>query len=103
VNEKPIPEIALGVVTPRSAQVSVTGVAVSETGTEAPEPQVAAVQAPQFFGLPDESRLTFIVAGVATEKDMLPVVAPPTAGPASPEMVNDMPVYADASMVQAAA
>ena len=61
-------EIALGVVTPSCAQVSLTVVAVAETGTETLEPQVAAVHVPQLFGLPAESRAGFIVVGVETEK-----------------------------------
>jgi hypothetical protein len=85
-------EIALGVVTPSCAQVKFTVIAAAETGTETLEPQVAAVQVPQLFGLPAESRAGFIVLGVETENEMLPVVAGLTAGPALPDTVNDMPV-----------
>jgi hypothetical protein len=85
-------EIALGVVTPSCAQVSVTVDAVAETGTETLEPQVVAVHVPQVLGLPAESTEGFIVVGVETEKEKLPVVAGLTAGPALPDTVNDMPV-----------
>lgn len=95
-----MPEIALGVVTPSCAQVSVAVVAAVDTGTDTLEPQVVAVHELQFFGLPAESSLGFIVLGCKTENAMAPVVAGLTAGPASPDTVKDMPVYADASMVQ---
>jgi hypothetical protein len=85
-------EIALGVVTPSCAQVSVTVVAVVDTGTETLEPQLVAVHVPQLFGLPAESRPGFIVLGCKTENEMAPVVAGLTAGPALPDTVNDMPV-----------
>jgi hypothetical protein len=103
VNENEIAAIAFGVVTPNCAQVNVTGVAVAVTGTATLEPQVVAVQVPQFLGLPAESNLSPIVLGVETDIDSPTVPVPFETGPIVPEIVNDIPVYADASTVHAPA
>lgn len=97
-----IPAIASGVVTPNCAQVKVTVVAVAVTGTAMLEPQVVAVQVPQFLGLPAESYLGAKVLGVGTCIANPTVPVPLETGPILPEIVNDIPVYADASMVHAA-
>jgi hypothetical protein len=103
VNENEIPVIAFGVVTPNCSQVNVTVVAVAVTGTATLEPQVVAVQVPQFLGLPAESNLGASVLGVKTVIASPTVPVPFETGPMLPEIVNDIPVYADASMVQAPA
>jgi hypothetical protein len=103
VNVNEIAETALGVVTPSCAQVNVTGVAVAVTGTATLEPQEVAVQVPQFLGLPAESNLDPIVLGVETDINSSTVPVPFETGPIVPEIVNDIPVYADASMVHALA
>jgi len=83
--------MAAGVVTPSCAQVRLTGVGVVVTGTMTLVPQLVAVQVPQFFGLPAESVPGLVVSGSPTETEIPPV-------PASPEIVNEMPVYAEASI-----
>jgi len=103
VNENEIPVIAFGVVTPNCAQVNVTVVAVAVTGTATLEPQVAAVQVPQFLGLPAESVVGAVVLGVETPIISPTVPVPFETGPILPETVNEIPVYADASMAHAPA
>jgi hypothetical protein len=103
VNENEIPVIALGVVTPSCSHVNVTVAAVAITGTATLEPQVTAVQVPQFFGLPAESVLGGVVLGVETAIVSPTVPVPVETGPILPATVNDIPVYADASMAHAPA
>ena len=98
-----MPVIAFGAVTPNCAQVNVTAVAVAVTGTATLEPQVVAVQVPQFLGLPAESVLSAVVLGVETPIVSPTVPVPRETGPMLPETVNDIPVYADASMAHVAA
>jgi hypothetical protein len=101
VNENEIPVIAFGVVTPNCAQVNAMVVAVAVTGTATLEPQVVAVHVPQFLALPAESVLGAVVLGVETAINSPTVPVPCETGPILPETVNDIPVYADASMVHA--
>jgi hypothetical protein len=91
VNENEMPAIALRVVTPNWSQVNSTAVAVAVTGTATLEPQVVAVQVPQFLGLPAESSLGAAVLGVETviANPTLPV--PVETGPMLPEMTKDIP------------
>ena len=86
-----MPAIALRVVTPNWSQVNSTAVAVAVTGTTMLEPQVVAVQVPQFLGLPAESSLGAVVLGVETviANPTLPV--PVETGPMLPEMTKDIP------------
>jgi hypothetical protein len=101
--------IAFGVVTPSWAQVIVTVVGVVVTGTATLVPQVVPVHVPQLgLGLPAESVAAVpsgflagaCVVGVVTCIVIPGVPVPLETGPIVPEMVNEIPVYADASIAQ---
>ncbi len=109
MSENEIPVIAFGVVTPNCAQVMLTVDAVAVTGTATLVPQVVPVQVPQFgLGLPAESVAgvpsLFLagacVLGVETCIVSPKVPVPLEIGPMVPDMVNEIPVYADASIAQ---
>ena len=104
VNEKLMPVIVLGAVTPSGAQVMVTVDAVAVTGTETLlVPHVEPVHVPQLLGLPAESFVRACVLGVETCIDSPTVPVPLDTGPMVPDIVNDIPVYAEASIAQAPA
>ena len=91
VSEIEMPVMAAGLVTPSSAQVRLTVLGVEPTGTRTLLPQLDA-QVPQLLGPPAESVVGLVVPGSLTDRLMPAEPASPTAGPASPHTVNEMPV-----------